>query len=874
MKCGSNLQRNNRIKYRVALVALLSLSVGACVAPKFSSNYLTRSSANTPKSVSNFYLPIDYTCQGSNRLVEIDKIGAKLFDAFDVFLDTRTKKGRPQLRVSGKLVPFVQTAAGKRFPIIPITEKHTSTFQSHVGKHDPLHFSQVNEAGYYEVVVDRVNLRTSPYIDRSNPLSNVIRKLRIGTVVESRSYIERKSQYDGIKKWLILEKGGEIIGYSAYVETNENILFKKVKGQNIEIRKWGLNCGKDIENSVRAIKKHVSMYPNFSAIYASTKKTPPIRDIANLFNYTPKLTESNPPLMSSLISQLYHLMKSHPENILFVADSENGLRIQPNSSTLDTEIVVEKHLDGTPTISTTPNVTGKQNGNTETEFALLELPLSLSDRDRSDEFTVDGCESAEYYRSGYLMRCDIVTPKTFRMGRFEPTNLEMIPEIDGFRRNKFRIVIKPETIKGRFYAKIPTNLIKHYRYGGKRMVSKIDPHSEANRIVPFIRSLEGFRKRVVLKGPSGAKCDVSIQFDTAHMTQKTALKATSPCQFASDAHPKGPGSPKSAVVSPPPQLIRRVQASLAQLGYAPGTIDGVMGRKTRDAIEAFQREAGLPATGAAMETLAKSMEKKLASRPEHTKPTTPPPAPVAPRQTADLGTFHALIIGNDAYRALPRLRTAVKDAHAVAELLQSRYGFRATTLTNATRAETIQALQKMRGRLTERDNLLVYYAGHGKLDRGADRGYWLPVDADEDSPVNWINNVTVTDAIKAIQAKHVMVVADSCYSGTLTRDTRGVEVRVKKPDYVAKTHRKKSRTVLASGGLEPVSDSGGSGHSVFAKAFMDVLRDNETVIDGHDVFSYVRKQVRLNADQVPNYTNIRYAGHEVGGDFLFARKLE
>jgi uncharacterized caspase-like protein len=280
----------------------------------------------------------------------------------------------------------------------------------------------------------------------------------------------------------------------------------------------------------------------------------------------------------------------------------------------------------------------------------------------------------------------------------------------------------------------------------------------------------------------------------------------------------------------------------------------------------------MPTTGEATKTLAKLMETKLTSVQERSKPTTPPAA--APHQTADLGTFHALIIGNDAYRALPSLRTAVKDAYAVAELLQSRYGFRATTLTNATRAETIQALQKMRNRLTERDNLLVYYAGHGKLDRGADRGYWLPVDADEDSPVNWLSNSTITDAVKAIQAQHIMVVADSCYSGTLTRDTRGIKVRVKKSDYVAKTHGKKSRTVLASGGLEPVSDSGGSGHSVFAKAFMDALRDNEGVIDGLDVFAYVRKQVRLNADQVPNYANIRYAGHEVGGDFLFARKPE
>jgi TPR repeat protein/peptidoglycan hydrolase-like protein with peptidoglycan-binding domain len=323
--------------------------------------------------------------------------------------------------------------------------------------------------------------------------------------------------------------------------------------------------------------------------------------------------------------------------------------------------------------------------------------------------------------------------------------------------------------------------------------------------------------------------------------------------------------------NPPPSpaptpLIRDVQARLARLGYDTGAADGVMGRKTRNAIEAFQRAEGLSATGEATETLAKLMETKLASRQE-------PPRSVAPIQTADLGTFHALVIGNDAYRALPRLRTAVKDAYAVAKLLESRYGFRATTLINATRDDVIQALQKMRNQLTEHDNLLIYYAGHGKLDRGSDRGYWLPIDATEESPVNWINNVTITDTLKAIQARHVMVVADSCYSGTLTRDTRGIKVRLKKSDYVTKTHRKKSRTVLASGGLEPVSDSGGSGHSVFAKAFMDALRDNEGVIDGLDVFAYVRKQVRLNADQVPNYANIRYAGHEVGGDFLFARSF-
>ena len=124
-----------------------------------------------------------------------------------------------------------------------------------------------------------------------------------------------------------------------------------------------------------------------------------------------------------------------------------------------------------------------------------------------------------------------------------------------------------------------------------------------------------------------------------------------------------------------------------------------------------------------------------------------------------------------------------------------------------------------------------------------------------------------------MRANHVMVVADSCYSGTLTRGgIRGIDITPRTPDYVSKLIKHKSRTVLTSGSLEPVSDSGGGQHSVFAKAMLDVLRDNSSLIDGTQLFAKVRERVRLNANQTPQYQNIRLAGHEVGGDFLFVRK--
>src|SRR5262249_6446395 len=157
-----------------------------------------------------------------------------------------------------------------------------------------------------------------------------------------------------------------------------------------------------------------------------------------------------------------------------------------------------------------------------------------------------------------------------------------------------------------------------------------------------------------------------------------------------------------------------------------------------------------------------------ARAPQPVTPRTPPALP-AEKLALNFGRYHALVIGNNAYADLSPLKTAVNDATAVAELLQTMYGFTVTLLTNTTRDEIITALDQLRATLTEQDNLLIYYAGHGMLDTSEERGYWLPVNAKQDSRIQWISNTTITDALKAMAAKHILVVADSCYSGTLVR---------------------------------------------------------------------------------------------------------
>lgn len=232
----------------------------------------------------------------------------------------------------------------------------------------------------------------------------------------------------------------------------------------------------------------------------------------------------------------------------------------------------------------------------------------------------------------------------------------------------------------------------------------------------------------------------------------------------------------------------------------------------------------------------------------------------------DFGRYYALVIGSNDYTYLPKLKTARNDAQEVADILNNKYGFTVDLLFDANRSDVLLALSALRYKLTDQDNLLIYYAGHGWLDKEADEGYWLPVDAEQDNMINWISNSSITATLRAIQAKHVLIVADSCYSGKLAR---GIHTVQRTPGYLLRLSKRRARCVISSGGLEPVIDSGGEGiHSVFASAFIKILKENNDILDGVQLFNQIRRPVMLNSDQTPEYSDIRKAGHE-GGEFIF-----
>ncbi|GAB4269844.1 MAG: hypothetical protein Kow0065_19860 [Methylomicrobium sp.] len=253
---------------------------------------------------------------------------------------------------------------------------------------------------------------------------------------------------------------------------------------------------------------------------------------------------------------------------------------------------------------------------------------------------------------------------------------------------------------------------------------------------------------------------------------------------------------------------------------------------------------------------------------------------VSPWQGLDFGNYYALIIGNNRYQKIPSLDTPVNDARAVDRVLREKYGFKTNVLIDATRYQILSAMNELRGKLTEKDNLLIYYAGHGELDQVNMRGHWLPVDADAGNNANWISTVSVTDILNAMSAKHIMVVADSCYSGAMTRSSlarldAGMSPE-KKSEWLKAMLKARSRTVLTSGGLKPVMDGGGGDHSVFAGSFIKALQTNHSLLEGQELYRNVSANIvavaaRYGIEQVPQYAPVNHAGHE-SGEFFFVPK--
>ena len=238
---------------------------------------------------------------------------------------------------------------------------------------------------------------------------------------------------------------------------------------------------------------------------------------------------------------------------------------------------------------------------------------------------------------------------------------------------------------------------------------------------------------------------------------------------------------------------------------------------------------------------------------------------------------YALVIGNGNYtNGWDPLPGALQDVKEVAETLKT-HDFNVTLKTNLTTDEFNEAFLTfvLEHGADENNRLLFYYAGHGytlPLANEQERGYLVMVDApDPDTDKlgfvrESINMETLVGESKAILARHVLFLFDSCFSGTILNARDRV-----RPESISDNIRHPVRQFITAGRAhEPVPD-----RSVFKTAFLDIIEGRATepfrdgYITGEELGLYLKNQVPIyNEAQHPQYGKIRDPKLDKG-DFVF-----
>ncbi len=236
----------------------------------------------------------------------------------------------------------------------------------------------------------------------------------------------------------------------------------------------------------------------------------------------------------------------------------------------------------------------------------------------------------------------------------------------------------------------------------------------------------------------------------------------------------------------------------------------------------------------------------------------------------DIGIYYAIIIGVSDYTdpQIPDLNNRpTEDAQALKNTLVEYYTFEEENiklLENPTRRQIIRAFNEFEKEITEKDNFLIFYAGHGDYEESNDKGYWIPSDAEYGYTDGFIYNSTLVDEIDKINSMHTLLISDACFSGSIFK------TRALPKDSVLvyqKKYKLKSRNAITSGTLKTVLNE-----SVFFEYLNKKLIDNnQKYMSASELFHQIEIPVSRNSPNIPQFGDIQNVGDE-GGDFIFIRR--
>ena len=242
----------------------------------------------------------------------------------------------------------------------------------------------------------------------------------------------------------------------------------------------------------------------------------------------------------------------------------------------------------------------------------------------------------------------------------------------------------------------------------------------------------------------------------------------------------------------------------------------------------------------------------------------------------DVGKFYALIIAVSDYEndeRFPDLPQAIIDGKKLENVLLQNYVFESVELlSNPTKNAILMKLSGLETKVTNIDNVLIFYAGHGYMwkNKKTKSGYWCPSNAKWEDSFTLLSDFEIWGNLKLIDSRNTLLISDACHASSITESSTRA-VKPPKSEVIQKVFNKSSFQYISSGSDSEVLDD-----SEFLKNLVIGLSENTNkYLSASVLYHQFLRQSYTSANGqtvIPQMSTINGCGHELGGDFFFIKK--
>ncbi len=218
----------------------------------------------------------------------------------------------------------------------------------------------------------------------------------------------------------------------------------------------------------------------------------------------------------------------------------------------------------------------------------------------------------------------------------------------------------------------------------------------------------------------------------------------------------------------------------------------------------------------------------------------------------------AVIVGAATYSHMPTLRYTDDDAYQLYAFLKSPQGgalpddqLRLLIDEDATYRNISDAMHTILLKADENDVIVFYFSGHGL------QGSFLPIDYDGYN--NQLRHEDIKETLERSRAKHKLVLADACHSGSLLSPRTPMQSDLRRFYKAFENTNGGMALMMSSKGEEYSLEDGGLRSGIFSHFLVRGLkgeadRDGDLIVSVQELFSYVHQQVRLYTGNVQTPT--------------------